>query len=126
MPEESRLGVLGESLTCRLLKKRGYTIVARNYRKPCGEIDIVAELSGVIHFVEVKAVSREPGWDKYRDIGPEENLHKHKIARLERVIQAYLQENGGRGERRWQLDAALVHIDRASKEADIEILEGIG
>ena len=36
--------------------KKGYTVIARNYRAPGGEIDIIAELGERIVFVEVKVL----------------------------------------------------------------------
>lgn len=52
-----RVGALGEELVVRFLMKRGYKILDRNYRRPWGELDIVAEMKGKIHFVEVKSMS---------------------------------------------------------------------
>lgn len=47
-------GKLGEDAACKLLKKKHYTILTRNYRKRVGEIDIVAQKGNRIAFVEVK------------------------------------------------------------------------
>ena len=58
MPADGRrhaLGKLGEDLACGELARRGYAILARRYRTRFGEIDIIAEDSGVLVFVEVKA-----------------------------------------------------------------------
>jgi len=80
-----RFGDLGELLAARFLMKHGFSIIEKNYWKPWGEIDIVAErleavparetlengskskmflvkprykeVSRVLHFVEVKTVS---------------------------------------------------------------------
>ena len=40
--ERAVKGKLGEDFTADYLIKNGYDIITRNYRKPCGEIDIVA------------------------------------------------------------------------------------
>jgi putative endonuclease len=48
-------GEAGEALAARLLRKKGYTIVATNYRTQLGEIDIIARDGGTLVFVEVKA-----------------------------------------------------------------------
>ena len=37
-----KLGRRGEALACRLLKTKGYDILARNWRIKAGELDIVA------------------------------------------------------------------------------------
>ena len=47
-------GALGEELARQFLARKGFHIITMNYRKPYGEIDIIAEKSGVVRFVEVK------------------------------------------------------------------------
>ncbi|MEK6709554.1 MAG: YraN family protein, partial [Nitrospinota bacterium] len=54
-----RIGARGEEAACRHLERNGYRILARNYRGPRYEVDIVAEEKGVLAFVEVK--TRRPG-----------------------------------------------------------------
>lgn len=53
--ERQELGKLGEKLAIDALQSLGYAILARRYRTPCGEIDIVANDGGTLVFVEVKA-----------------------------------------------------------------------
>lgn len=48
-------GAIGEELAVKELKKQGFSILSRNYRKKTGEIDIIAAKDGVTYFVEVKA-----------------------------------------------------------------------
>jgi putative endonuclease len=48
-------GISAESKACLYLMARGYRILARRFRTPHGEIDIVARRGGLIAFVEVKA-----------------------------------------------------------------------
>ena len=50
-----RLGLSAESRAAMLLIAKGFRIVARRYRSPLGEIDIVARRGRVLLFVEVKA-----------------------------------------------------------------------
>lgn len=52
---QQTLGNLGESLARAELEREGYAILATRYRTRFGEIDIVAEETGTIVFVEVKA-----------------------------------------------------------------------
>lgn len=58
-------GTKGEEMVHRLLLKRGYRILERNYRSKLGEIDIIAMDKEVLVFVEVKSRSNnlygEPG-----------------------------------------------------------------
>lgn len=47
-------GRIGEDATVQKLKSEGFCIVARNYRKPFGEVDIIAQKNDLLIFVEVK------------------------------------------------------------------------
>lgn len=53
------LGNLGENYAARLMKKKGYRILERNYVGKWGEIDIIAEKKNLIAFIEVKTRSLE-------------------------------------------------------------------
>lgn len=48
------LGRMGEELAGKILEKKGYKIIKKNYRCIYGEIDIVAVKNNVLSFVEVK------------------------------------------------------------------------
>lgn len=50
-----RKGVNAEANAADMLARLGYEILARRYRSPAGEIDLVAAKNGHIAFVEVKA-----------------------------------------------------------------------
>jgi len=50
-----RLGLSAESRAAAYLIAKGYRILARRFRSPVGEIDIVARRRSVLIFVEVKA-----------------------------------------------------------------------
>jgi putative endonuclease len=47
-------GDFGEKAVCDYIIAHGYEIIARNYRKPFGEIDIIAFDGDEIVFIEVK------------------------------------------------------------------------
>ena len=53
-----RLGLSAESRAAAYLIAKGYRIVARRWRSPVGEVDIVARRRQVLVFVEVKARAR--------------------------------------------------------------------
>jgi putative endonuclease len=53
-PEHIERGVEGEELAVRVLKKKRYKIIERNFRTPAGEIDIVARDGKCLVFVEVR------------------------------------------------------------------------
>lgn len=111
------LGQIGEDEACNYLRKLGFRILTRNYLKPWGEIDIVAQKGNIIHFVEVKTVSYGGGvshetLDTYE---PEDNIHPWKLKRLVRVIDTYLVDNNIDEDKiDWQLDCLAVYIDKGS------------
>jgi len=51
----SALGTIGEDATLEVYRRRGFRAVARNWRCPLGELDLVLERRGIIVFCEVKA-----------------------------------------------------------------------
>ena len=77
----------GEDAACSLLEENLLRILARNARYADGEIDIVAEDSGVTVFVEVK-------WRRNDALGsPAEAVTPRKRARVIRASRRWLAEN---------------------------------
>ena len=124
---------MGEDVTCKYLEKRGYTVLEKNYWKPWGEIDIVAEKANILSFVEVKTVSHEKSNDKGSDvthekssgIRPEENFHEGKLRRLHRAIQTYLLQHKVPESKPWQIDLACVYLNFETKKARVELMENV-
>lgn len=54
-PSAFRTGLSAESKAAAYLMMKGFRIVARRWRSPAGEIDIVARRGKLLIFVEVKA-----------------------------------------------------------------------
>lgn len=48
------LFICGESIAARHLQANSYKVIAKNFRSPYGEIDIIAEKGDTLVFVEVK------------------------------------------------------------------------
>ena len=114
-----KIGDIGENIACEFLVKRGFRVIDRNYLKKWGEIDVIAEKQGILHFVEVKSVACATS-DTYR---PEENMHPGKLKRLSRVIQTYLMSK--RVDKDWQLDLVTVKIDMDKRIGHCEIIENV-
>jgi putative endonuclease len=129
MARHNETGKIGENVASNFLTKKGFLVVCRNYRRKWGEIDIVAEKDKVLHFVEVKTVSRksfgghfEQEINNYR---PEDNMHPWKLKRLQRAIQTYLLEKYKVGEPAWQFDLACVFLDQERRVAKVRFMENI-
>jgi putative endonuclease len=125
--KKQKIGELGENLAERFLVKHGFNIIERNYTKKWGEIDIVAQKDRVLHFVEVKSVSREldfvsPGLDSWR---AEDNMHKWKLDRIKRTIQSYLLSKKNPTKNEWEVDLVVVYLDINNKKAKIKVVNNI-
>ncbi len=69
-----QFGDVSEDLATRYLEQKGYSIVDRNYfARKLGEIDIIAQKEGVLHFIEVK--SGRADFDPVYNLTPAK-LHK--------------------------------------------------
>ncbi len=117
--QKQKIGEIGESVACEFLMKHNFLIKDRNYRKKWGEIDIVAEKDNLLHFIEVKSVSR------VTDHNPEENVHLWKQKRLARAIRTYLLEKKIPEETEWQLDVMAIFLDFKTRRAKVRITENI-
>jgi putative endonuclease len=79
-------GRAAEDLAASLLQKAGFTIVERNWRRPQGELDIVAADGGTCVFVEVRSrTGTELGH-------PLESVTPAKRAQVIRAARLYLAE----------------------------------
>lgn len=122
----NKTGNLGENIAIRFLMKQSFDVFKRNYLKRFGEIDIIARKDKIIHFIEVKSVSRENIDNisyETNKIRPEDNLHHFKLKSLSKVIQAYLIENPDIKE--WKFDLCVVYMDILRKKAKVKFIEDL-
>ena len=122
------IGKIGEDIAETYLKKKGFTILSRNYLKKWGEIDIVTRRTDKIHFVEVKAVSYETKFQLEQSVTrrtwrPEENVHAYKLRKLNRAIESWLMENNCNLD--WQIDVIAVRIVPREKYATVKYIPNV-
>jgi putative endonuclease len=77
----------GEELAAVYLSKKGFTIIARNWRFRNAEVDIIAEKNNRLHFFEIK--TRTSG--KYGK--PEESMSYKKMKMLKIAAEEYQYQN---------------------------------
>ena len=121
-----RLGNLGEDAACTFLERKGFTIIARNYLRPWGEIDIIAEKDGTLRFIEVKSVSREMPSGVAREkegYRPEEQVHPGKLKKLARTAEMYM--NASQDQRDYQIDVVGVFLDMRKRTARCRLYEQV-
>ena len=129
MAKHNETGTTGESVAGKWLENKGYFIIDRNYKRKWGELDIIAQKNEILHFVEVKTVSRrsfgghfEQEINNYR---PEDNMHPWKLKRLRRALQTYLLEKYKVKEPPWQFDLVCVFLDQEKRVAKVRFMENI-
>lgn len=128
MAKHNEIGTKGEEIAAKYVANKGFIIIDRNYRKKWGELDIVAEKNGLIHFIEVKTVSRKSYGGKFEqeinNYRPEDNMHPWKLQRLRRALQTYLLEKY-KTDPVWQFDLACVFLDQERRVARVKFIENI-
>lgn len=113
-----QLGQYGETIAAQFLERRGFSIVMRNFQTRWGEIDLVAEKGGRLHFVEVKTrASAQCG------LG-EEAIHHFKQQRLLGAAKMYLARFHPTQEY-YQIDSISILLDSGRKTAKIRYLENV-
>jgi putative endonuclease len=80
------LGQRAETLAADYLEERGYAVVARNWRRPEGELDLIVTRDGLCVFVEVRS---RTGIERGH---PLETVNASKRARVLRAARLYLDE----------------------------------
>ena len=84
-------GRQGENAACDWLIKNGYSVTARNYTTPHGEIDIIAEDEKYIIFVEVKYRKNSVNIKKYGR--PVRAVTREKQKHIIYAAKSYLNKN---------------------------------
>ncbi len=125
MAEHNRVGQIGEDIALSHYIKKGYRLIARNFRKSYGEIDLIMKKGGVVVFIEVKTLSVKD--EKYLSHNvsaylPEEAVHHFKQHKFKRIIEAYLatHEVG-----KWSIDIASVKVHLPTRKARIKVIADV-
>ena len=95
-----QLGISAESRAAAFLIAKGFRILARRFKSPVGEIDIIARRRQLLVFVEVKARGR---LDEAA-----ESLSPRQQRRIAAAAEVWLAVNGSDGFRDIRFDAILV------------------
>lgn len=105
--KDKELGTLGESLAVKYLRNHGYTILIKNFRTRIGEIDIIAQKSNMIIFIEVKTrISFHYG-------RPSEAVEYRKQCKLKKVAEGYLtQKNSWNNPCRFDVIEVIAGADK--------------
>lgn len=114
MTHRQKTGQMGENEASVYLEKKKYKILERNYRKPWGEIDIIARNSEkALVFVEVKAMRTS----ELFALKPEDNLTSTKLRKVRRTAELYANSHPELVTKRgWQIDLVAIEIGEFGQE----------
>lgn len=111
-------GLKGEELACKYLRNLGYKILHRNFLIRGGEVDIVAQDSDELVFVEVKTrYSHEYGL-------PQESITSFKIKSLKKTALFYLQKINW-GNRPYRFDLVAIDFADSRDKPKMELIKDI-
>lgn len=100
------------------IKRRGYTVVTKNYRSPLGEIDLVAKDGDCLVFIEIKT-------RKGRSVGyAKEAVDQRKMRQISKAALAYMKAHDCMDSRaRFDVIAINIKGDRAEIETVTDAFE---
>jgi putative endonuclease len=98
------VGQYGERLAEHYLIGQGAKLLARNYRIPFGEIDLVVEHEGELVAVEVKARAIDALEQ------PEEAVNWRKLRRIVQALTAYALDTDLM-EMSWRIDVVAIQLE---------------
>jgi len=116
----SALGARGEQAALDLYRRRGFVLVARNWRCSIGEVDLVVRRRDLLVFCEVKTRSSArhgSGFDA---------VDARKRRKLRALAEVFLLTHGGAGSSSVRFDVASVALRAGSSpagDARVELFE---
>ncbi len=103
-------GDRSEDLATRFLEQEGFVVVERNYyARKLGEIDIIAQRDGVLHFIEVKSGKAE--------FDPVYNITPAKMRKMINSAHYYLKAKSI--DMPYSIDALIIRGD------EVEFLQNV-
>lgn len=106
------LGKLGEDLALRRIRALGYKILARNYRCPVGEIDLIARDGATLVFIETKTRQATSGFSA------KEAVDERKRRKIAQAALVYLKECR-LTEAKARFDVVAVTLTRGRPHIDV-------
>jgi putative endonuclease len=110
------VGRAAEAAAARELERRGYRILATNFRARCGELDLVAQDGGVLAIVEVRYRASD------RCGGGGASITRGKRSRIVRTARVLLAQNPPLAKLPARFD--VVEVDGPADQLRCELIKG--
>ena len=127
----SKIGVIGEALAKKYIEGLGHKVLNTNYYyekgKRSGEIDIITQFKGVLHFIEVKTkhVLEKPEKSATLYSYPiEAQVTPSKIRKCLKTVQHYLRVTKNQNTE-YHFDILTVLYNSGEKKAHIQYLQDV-
>lgn len=117
-------GNVGENVACKFLVNKSFEIIARNYMKKWGEIDIIALKDKVVHFFEVKSVTFDPV-RALKSHKAEENVHEFKVRQIRRMVETFLAETDRGFDAEFHFHVLCVYLNMDNRMARVKWIENV-
>jgi len=110
--ERLNLGKLGEEMALKEIKRLGYECIARNYRCPLGEVDIIARDGDCLVFLEIK--TRKGKSIRYA----KEAVNERKKRQLSKVALLYMKANNCYDVKS-RFDVVAINMHRGKEQIEV-------
>lgn len=102
MAKHLEMGAQGEALAKAFLLKKGYLLVAQNWRHKHLEVDLIMQDGDILVFVEVKTRQHSQYGQPYEGVSPD------KIRKLARAASLYMAIHKYDGEIRFDIVSVIL------------------
>lgn len=109
---------MGEKIAETYLQKKGFKILAKNYRTRVGEIDLIGKIGNTLVFFEVKTRLSDRLGKPYESITP------FKLKHFQKAINFYLLENNA-FDQKMRVDAISIILNPDLSVKEIQHFENI-
>jgi len=109
---KKEIGNKGEEIAGKFLVDRGYQIIEKNYYSRYGEIDLVAQDSGIVVFIEVKTRTNQSFGT------PEDSVTQAKLERIEKAGLMWMQAHPDYPDD-WRIEVVAIIMDEQHQVQDI-------
>jgi putative endonuclease len=114
------IGQRGEALAAAYLQRKGYGIIATNWRCAAGEVDLIMTDGPALVFVEVRTRRSMLRGLAEESISPGK---QRRLARLAQIYLAGLDQAGQSWPGPWRIDVVAVQIAPGSGSVHLEHIE---